>query len=200
MSADPTAGRRSALRCGACWTRSCPRRQAGGRSSIPQHRLIRLSADPIKVTVMHVRTLAALVLPVAVLISACSGASPTAPEPASSPGGSAIATTRTSEGGQVTVVVDWAGPDDGAVFDVALDTHSVDLDALDLSDAVLRNDRGETLAAQPWTAPKGGHHREGALAFEGDAQAFFAGAVWIELVVSGVGDLPERSLRWEVGS
>lgn len=149
---------------------------------------------------MKVRTLAAIFLPLAVLISACSAASPTASEPASSPGESVGATTRTSDGGQVTVVADWAGPDDRAVFDVTLDTHSVDLDALDLSDAVLRNDRGETLAAQPWAAPQGGHHREGALAFEGSATPFFAGAAWIELVLSGVGDLPERTLRWEMGS
>ena len=149
---------------------------------------------------MNVRTLGAFLLPVAVLMSACSATSPAASEPASSPGESAGTTTRTSEGGQVTVVVDWAGPDDQAVFDISLDTHSVDLDALDLSDAVLRNDRGETLAAQSWAAPKGGHHREGALAFKGNATPFFAGTAWIELVLSGVGDLPERTLRWQTGT
>jgi len=149
---------------------------------------------------MNVRTLAGFILPVAVLVSACSAASPTASRPASSPAESAGATTQTSEGGQVTVVVDWAGPADGAQFDVSLDTHSVDLDALDLSDAVLRNDRGETLAVQSWAALKGGHHREGALAFEGNATPFLAGTAWIELVLSGVGDLPERTLRWQTGS
>lgn len=106
--------------------------------------------------------------------------------------------TQTSDGGQVTVVVDWGGPAAGAVFDVKLDTHSVDLDALDLSNAILRNDRGETLSAQPWAASKGGHHREGALTFGGDAGSFFAGAKWVELVLSGVGGLAERTLRWEV--
>ena len=108
--------------------------------------------------------------------------------------------TRTSDGGQVTAVVDWAGPAGGAVFDVTLDTHSVDLDALDLSDAILRNDRGETMSAQRWAAPKGGHHRQGALAFDGDPATFLAGARWVELVLPDVGDLPERTLRWELGS
>ncbi|HEX7949565.1 MAG TPA: hypothetical protein VF494_04380 [Candidatus Limnocylindrales bacterium] len=108
--------------------------------------------------------------------------------------------TRTSEGGQVTVVVEWAGPSAGAAFDVKLDTHTVDLDGLDLANATLRNDRGETLVARPWTAAKGGHHREGTLTFGGDSTAFFAGSKWIELVITGVGDLPERTLRWEVGS
>ena len=149
---------------------------------------------------MKIRTLATVILPLTLLISACSAEGSTTAAPASSPGESASASTRTSEGGQVTAVVDWAGPDEGAVFEVTLDTHSVDLDALDLSDAVLRNDRSESLSAQPWAAPKGGHHREGALTFDGDAAPFFDGAKWIELVLSGIGDLPERTLRWEIGS
>ena len=112
----------------------------------------------------------------------------------------ADSSARTSEGGEVTVVATWNGPTAGAAIDVVLDTHSVDLDALDLTDAILRNDRGESLTARPWAAPKGGHHREGALAFDGDAEAFLAGANWLELVLLGVGDLPERTLRWELGS
>ena len=149
---------------------------------------------------MNVRMLAVLALSVALLISACSTASSAVSGAASPPAASTGATTRTSDGGQVTVVADWAGPAYGAVFDVKLDTHSVDLDALDLSNAVLRNDRGETLTAQRWAAPKGGHHREGSLTFEGDAPSFFAGARWIEIVLSGVGDLPERTIRWELGA
>lgn len=143
-----------------------------------------------------------------VAIGACSGSQPSAvTDPASAPGSPppsasaepAGSTTQTSEGGQVTVVATWPGPDAGADFDLTLDTHSVDLDALDLADAILRNDRGETLKARPWAAPKGGHHREGALTFDGDSASFLDGATWIELVLTGVGDLPERTLRWEVG-
>lgn len=119
--------------------------------------------------------------------------------PAGSPAGAA-SDTRTSEGGKVTVLATWKGPATGAAIDVALDTHSVDLDALDLADATLRNDRGETLTARPWGAPKGGHHREGALAFDGDGPGFLAGARWLELVLVGVGDLPVRTLRWELDS
>lgn len=127
-------------------------------------------------------------------------AAPTGSPPAAPDGSPAAGQSRTSDGGQVTVVVDWAGPAAGAVFDVTLDTHSVDLDALDLGDALLRNDRGETMGARPWTAPKGGHHREGTLAFDGDATVFLAGAEWVELVLTGIGDLPERTLRWEIPS
>lgn len=150
--------------------------------------------------------LLSVVLAVALIVAACSassvptgsGAQPPSPIGGTPATADAGALTQTSEGGQVTVVATWAGAPADARFDIQLDTHSVDLDALDLADATLRNDRGGTLAAQPWAAPKGGHHREGALTFDGDASGFIAGARWVELVLFGVGDLPERTLRWEI--
>lgn len=151
------------------------------------------------------RALPVLLSAAILVLAACSSSAPSASGSASTgtaePGSAAPApdgTTRTSDGGQVTVVVDWAGPAAGAVFDVTLDTHSVDLDGLDLADAILRNDRGDVLTAAPWAAPKGGHHREGALTFRGDVASFFARAEWVELVFTGVGDVAERTLRWEV--
>lgn len=127
---------------------------------------------------------------------------------ATSPGLSASATEsatriafepiQRNEGGEVTVEVTWEGPAAGAVFDVQLDTHSVDLDVLDLSDAVLINNRGEQLTPIPWKAPKGGHHRGGRLTFSGDAVPFLEEASWIELTINSVGGVPERALRWEV--
>ena len=81
---------------------------------------------------------------------------------------------------------------------MALDTHSVGLDSLNLADAVLRNDRGETLSAGSWAAPAGDHHRAGTLTFDGNPASFFASARWIELVLTGIGDQPERVLRWEI--
>lgn len=122
------------------------------------------------------------------------------PASSASPTTSGGSSTQRSEGGQVTVEATWAGLSAGASFDVKLDTHSVDLDALDLSNAILRNNRGETLSAVPWTAPKGGHHREGTLTFAGSVATFFAGATSIDLVLAGVGDLPERTLHWQIGS
>lgn len=146
-------------------------------------------------------TLAIAWLLLGLVVTGCAGTltSPTASAPGSaSPAGAGFKQTQRNEGGAVTVEVTWDGPAVGAVFDVTLDTHSVDLDALDLSDAVLTNDRGERLAAIPWEAPKGGHHRGGRLAFDGDAAAFLADASWIELTINGVGGVPERVLRWEV--
>ena len=150
-------------------------------------------------------------LAVMAAIGACSNTgtpaaseAPSASPPVSAQASSSLepagSTTQSSEGGEVTVVAVWPGPATGAAFDITLDTHSVDLDALDLADAILRNDRGDTLTATPWDAPKGGHHREGALTFDGDAASFLDGSEWIELVFTGIGDLPERTLRWEVGA
>lgn len=150
---------------------------------------------------MKKHAILAILLAIPLAVAACSGTS-SSPAPASggaassSPSGAA----QTSEAGGVTVVASWPGMSAGATFDVKLDTHSVDLDRLDLSNAVLRNDRGETLVARPWTAAKGGHHREGALSFDGDAASFLAGAKWIELALIGVGDAPERTFRWAIGS
>lgn len=150
---------------------------------------------------MNKHAILASLLAIPLAVAACSGMAG-APEPASSgtASSSSAGATQTSEGGQVTVVASWSGPAAGAAFDVKLDTHSVDLDALDLSNAVLRNDRGETLAARQWAAAKGGHHREGTLTFDGDASSFLAGAKWIDLTLAGVGDIPERTLRWALGS
>lgn len=156
---------------------------------------------------MNVRRSIAMVFgALALVVAGCSSSTQAAPGSAqAAPGPSqaadkGAAVTQTSDGGQVTVKVDWAGPSGGADFDITMDTHAVDLDSLDLTDARLRNDRGETMTALAWAAPKGGHHRQGPLSFDGDAAAFFAGAKWIELVMVGVGDLPERTLRWDVRS
>lgn len=124
------------------------------------------------------------------------------------PTGTAVASANTDVAGAesvqvsdqagVIVKVTWAGTSAGAEFHVALDTHSVDIDGLDLAGATARNDRGEQVSDAAWEAPKGGHHRAGALRFSGDTAALLAGARWIELVIPNVADVPERVLRWQV--
>src|SRR5687768_15690369 len=94
--------------------------------------------------------LVALLTGLAFLGAACSG-------PAQSAGSSAAATTQTSNAGQVTIAVSWAGPSRGAVFDVVMDTHTVDLDGVDLrQQAVLRTDQSAEVRPVAWEAPKGG--------------------------------------------
>jgi hypothetical protein len=146
--------------------------------------------------IMNKRVLFAWI-PVFLAVGACSGAGGT-PSPATAAPSTPVGVTETNEAGMVTVEATWSGPASGATFDVKLDTHSVDLDAVDLSNAVLRNDRGESLVPKPWVAPKGGHHREGNLSFDGDNFGFFNRAKWIELTVVGVGGVPERTLHWDI--
>lgn len=111
--------------------------------------------------------------------------------------------TQTSEGGEVTVEVTWKGESAGPVFDVIMDTHSVDLDAYDLrKQAVLRNDRGLEVRAKAWDAPEGGHHREGVLDFPektaGGKELIGPNTRRVELIIRDVAGVPERSFEWNL--
>ncbi|MCC6173854.1 MAG: hypothetical protein IT305_01010 [Chloroflexi bacterium] len=131
------------------------------------------------------------------LLSACTAA-PAADTTSQEKGASEGATQR-QEGGQVTVAATWNGPGAGPVFTVAMDTHSVDLDSIDLARlTVLRTPAGE-VAATEWSAPKGGHHRSGELRFPSatpDGRPTLATGP-VELVVRDVAGVPERSFRWQ---
>lgn len=120
--------------------------------------------------------------------------------PAASPS-PAGGTTQTNEEGPVTVAVTWNGPESGPVFRVAMDTHSVDLDGYDLTRlAELRDPDGRAVAPAAWDAPKGGHHREGDLAFPGEfsdgTPVLGPGARALTLVIREVGGVPERRFEW----
>src|SRR6266508_4075078 len=111
--------------------------------------------------------------------------------------------TRLSEVGQVTIEVTWSGassPAGGPVFAVGLDTHSVDLDAIDLRPlASLRADSGPEVPAADWDAPKGGHHRKGSLSFPAAVSGrplIAPGARTLTLVIRDVGGVPERTFTW----
>lgn len=109
--------------------------------------------------------------------------------------------TQKSEGGDVTVSITWQGPGAGMVFDVAMDTHVVDLDGYDLSRlVVLRTTDGRETPPLRWDAPKGGHHRKGALIFSDvalDSKPFItADTRGIELVIYDVAGVAQRSFRW----
>ena len=108
--------------------------------------------------------------------------------------------TQTNDGGQVTIRASWNGVSAGPVFDIALNTHAVDLDGFDLAQlAVLRVD-GREIQPQGWNAPKGGHHRSGALSFPvtgSDGRPLItANTRSIELVIRDVAGVPERIFVW----
>jgi hypothetical protein len=149
-------------------------------------------------------TWAMLLVIVAVLVRVALGvwntftpSQPANPAPAAAPSSAA---TQTNEGGQVTVKATWQGPSAGPVFTVVMDTHAVDLDGYDLKQlAALRIDGGREVQPAGWDAPKGGHHREGTLAFPATANGrplIAPGTRTVELVIRGVAGVPERVFRW----
>jgi hypothetical protein len=154
----------------------------------------------------HARREGGLLLAVAVLLAlgACTptsapaaGAAATAsPDTNVAPASSA---TQVRDGGQVSVAVTWKGPEAGPLFQVTMDTHSVNLDTLDLARlATLKTPAGD-LAPSGWDAPKGGHHRAGTLMFAAttaDGRPSI-GAGPIELLIRDVAGVPERSFQWQ---
>ena len=80
-------------------------------------------------------------------------------------------------------------------FDIALNTHSVDL-GYDLTQiATLSSDAGEKVQPTKWNGPAGGgHHRKGILSFP---QLKNRGRT-LTLTVRGIADVPERTFTWKV--
>ncbi len=114
--------------------------------------------------------------------------------------------TQTNSGGSVTLAVTWQRSEQASaplVFSVAMDTHSVNLDGIDLAkSAVLRTDAGVEVKPEKWESPPGGHHRSGSITFpskDGSGKPLLgSGVKSIELVIRDVASVKERVLRWEV--
>lgn len=110
--------------------------------------------------------------------------------------------TRSDQQGAVTVNVtplNLADPSDQLEFDIALETHSVDL-SMDLATlATLTTDTGITVQATTWDAPRGGHHVEGKLIFPAteDGKAILDNASKLTLTITNV-DAPSRVFEWPV--
>jgi hypothetical protein len=140
-----------------------------------------------------------------VLLTGCDAVIATTGGAASTASDGSSAATRTSDGGQVTVAVTWAGPAAGPVFTVAMNTHAVDLNGYDLRQlAVLRTDKGQEVQPTGWDAPKGGHHRQGTLTFPAktmDGSPLINPSTRsVELVIRDVAGVPERTFEWNLPS
>ncbi len=139
-----------------------------------------------------------------VVLSACTPAGVPAIDAAPSvTSGPAVAPAQTAtqvrDGGQVTVAVTWKGPGSGPTFQVVMDTHSVYLDSLDLTGLALLKTPAGDLAPSGWDAPRGGHHRAGALTFPAttaDGSPTISTEP-VELVIRNVAGVPERSFQWQ---
>lgn len=109
---------------------------------------------------------------------------------------------RADDQGAVTLVVtplNLGNPGATLDFDVAMNTHSVDL-GMDLTTlATLTTDTGRAVQAIRWDAPQGGHHVEGKLSFPAsvDGASLLQGAAKLTLTLRNV-DTPERAFVWEI--
>lgn len=105
--------------------------------------------------------------------------------------------TESNSGGSVTVDVKPAALSVGkpVAFDVAMNTHSVDLSDDMTKISVLRDDTGKEYQPTTWDGPTGGgHHRSGTLTFP----ALTNKPKYVELVIKGLAKVPERVFKWDV--
>ncbi len=110
----------------------------------------------------------------------------------------AKASTQEAEAAGVKVKATYKNPAESKdpVFDVALDTHTVDLDQYKFAKiAHLRDDAGKEYHPDMVSSSGSGHHREATLKFK---DADISGAKFVELVVKGVAGVDERVFRFEV--
>jgi hypothetical protein len=165
-----------------------------------------------------------LILPILLSAAACSSVAAT--NPPAAPAGIVAATseaalasshatqatepassdsTQTSDRAGVTIVVTWTGPTAGAVFEVKMDNHVIDLGSVDLSKAVLTNDRAEQLSGPTVEGGSSGHHRDVKLTFANapagvSTAAFFFGAAWVQLELPAVADSAPRDFKWQLSN
>jgi len=151
-----------------------------------------------------------LLLTLTLILAACSTAPsaeppPTAAAAAASPTGDSTASselTRSDQQGMVTVDItplNLTSPGDTLEFDIALNTHSVDL-SMDLATlANLATDTGITIQPTLWDAPRGGHHVEGKLIFPAtvDGKSILEGANNLTLTITDL-DVPSRVFEWQL--
>ena len=110
--------------------------------------------------------------------------------------------TRGDQQGAVAVTVtplNLANSSELLEFDVALETHSVDL-SMDLAMlSSLTTDTGVTVQATLWDAPRGGHHVSGKLIFPAlsDGRPILEGASRLTLTILDV-DAPSRVFEWQL--
>lgn len=102
---------------------------------------------------------------------------------------------RTQSGGGVTIQVTYLNPQEreNARFQIALNTHSVNLDSFDpKTSSVLQDETGKEYRPTKVENKGGGHHRELIVIFPKPA------GKKLELLVKDVAGVKEWSFRWEL--
>lgn len=107
------------------------------------------------------------------------------------------AITAEAQAAGVTAKVTYSNPGEMIpVFDIVLDTHSVELDQYRFEDIVVLRDQAGKEHKPELTSSKGsGHHREATLQFE---EADLSGSDYVELVIKGVAGVPERVFKFDL--
>lgn len=86
-------------------------------------------------------------------------------------------------------------PGQPAIFEVRLNTHSVNLSYDMVQVSSLQDSQGKVYKATAWKGSSpGGHHRRGTLEFpqlQGNPQT-------VKLVIQGIADVPERVFAWKL--
>lgn len=106
--------------------------------------------------------------------------------------------TQEAEAAGVTVKATYKNPAEpkNPVFNVALDTHSADLEQYKFDqNTLLRDDTGKEYHPDIVSSSGSGHHREAAVEFK---DADISGAKYIELVIKGVAGVDERVFKFEL--
>lgn len=153
--------------------------------------------------------LAIFIIMVAVIVTGCSsqfvpqqeeGAYPPSPSSGSSSHEPANGLIQSNTGGRVTFDVEWIKVGDSLlIFDVSMNTHSVDLDQYNLGElAVLRDDTGNEYHPVSWDSAPGGHHRRGTLTFPLPDSVSQGKTKYVEMMIRDVAGIEERVLKWEL--
>lgn len=106
--------------------------------------------------------------------------------------------SKENTGGNVTVIVTpkVLTPKKQVVFEVAYETHSVELDFDAASISSLIDSEDTDYGSPSWEgSPPGGHHRKGTLTF---TKPLSGNARSITLTLTNVAGIPSRTLTWEV--
>jgi hypothetical protein len=108
--------------------------------------------------------------------------------------------TRIDQQGMIVVEVtpvNLGTPGDTLIFEVALNTHSVDLNFNLAQHATLMTDTGKVVQATVWDGPMGGHHVSGKLTFpvSVEGESILNGATKLTLEIRDV-DAELRTFEW----
>ncbi len=107
---------------------------------------------------------------------------------------------QTSNGGGVTIDVEWRGLKGGSlVFGIVMDTHSGSVDQYNLRDLViLRDSSGKEYKPSNPDIPPGGHHRSGLLIFPISDPSNPLTARYFDLILKDIAGVTERGFKWQL--